>query len=41
MRHPATGATGGATGGEVLYSGGFLSVSSHYLILPRVSSMVV
>ena len=37
MRHPATGATGGATGGEVLYSGGFLSVSSHYLILPRVT----
>ena len=25
----------------VLYSGGFLCVNSHYLILPRVSSQVV
>jgi len=33
-----------ATGGWVmlgLYSGGFLCVSSHYLILPRVGSQVV
>ena len=30
MRHPAQGATGG-----------FLCVSSHYLILPRLSSLVV
>ena len=27
--------------GQVLYSSGFLIVSSHYLILPRVSSLVV
>ena len=26
---------------RVLYSGGFLCVSSHYLILPRVSSLAV
>ena len=27
--------------GQVLYSSGFLIVSSHYLILTRVSSLVV
>ena len=27
--------------GQVLYPSGFLIVSSHYLILPRVSSLVV
>ena len=32
----------GATDGwMILYSSGFLCVSSHYLILPRVSSLVV
>ena len=36
MRHPAQHATGGCW---VLYSSGFLCVSSHYLILPRVSSL--
>ena len=40
MRHPAQGATGGWVM-LVLYSSGFLCVSSHYLILPRVSSLVV
>ena len=40
MRHPALGATGGWVM-WVLYSSGFLCVSSHYLILPRVSSLVV
>ena len=40
MRRPAEGATGGwvILG---LVSSGFLCVSSHYLILPRVSSVVV
>ena len=40
MRHPAQGAIGG-WGYWVLYSSGFLCVSSHYLILPRVSSLVI
>ena len=40
MRHPAQGATGGWVI-QVLYSSGFLSVSFHYLILPRVSSLAV
>ena len=34
MRCPAQG----ATDGWVLYSSGFLCISSHYLILPKVSS---
>ena len=34
MRHPAQG----AAGGWVMYSSDFICVSSHYLILPRVSS---
>jgi len=38
--HPAQGATGGWVM-WVLYSSGFLCVSSHYLILPRVSSLVI
>ena len=40
MRRPAQGATGGwvMLG---LDSSGFLDVSSHYLILPMVSSLVV
>ena len=40
MRCPAQGAVGGwvILG---LYSDGFVCVSSHYLILPRVSSLVV
>jgi len=37
MRQSAEGATGG-WGCQVLYSSGFLCVSSHYLILPRVNS---
>ena len=40
MRRPAQGATGGGRC-WILYSSGFLCVSSHYLILPRVSSLVV
>ena len=40
MRHPAQGATGGwVVLGLVLSD--FLCVSSHYLIIPRVSSLVV
>ena len=40
MRRPAQGATGSwVMSGFV--SSGFLCVSSHYLILPRVSSLVV
>ena len=38
MRCPAQGTTGGCV---VLCSSGFLCVSSNYLILPRVSSLVV
>ena len=42
IRCPAQCATGGwVLGCRVLYSSGFLCVSSHYLILPRVSSLVV
>ena len=44
MRHPAQGASGGWVmlgNGCVLYSSGFLCVGSHYLIIPRVSSLVV
>ena len=37
MRHPAQG----VTGGWVLYSSGFLCGSSHYLIQPRVNSLVM
>ena len=37
MRCPAQGATGGWVM-QVLYSSGFLCVSSHYLIPPKVSS---
>ena len=40
MRCPAQGGTGGWWC-WVLYSSGFLCGSSHYLILPRVCSMVV
>ena len=40
MSCPAHGATGGR-GMQVLFSSGFLCVSSHYLILPRLSSLVV
>ena len=40
MRHPAQGATGGWVM-QVLYSSGLLCVSSHYLIFPWVSSLVV
>ena len=40
MRCPAEGATG-VWVMSGLYSGGFLCVSSHYLILLRVSSLVV
>ena len=42
MRCPTRDATGGLVGWcWVLYSSGFPCVSSHYLILPRVSSLVV
>ena len=49
MRSPEQGAAGGwmmhrvllVVGLEVLYLSDFLCVSSHYLILPRVSSLVV
>ena len=40
MRHPAQGATGGLVM-PVLHLSGFLCVSPHYLILLRVSSLVV
>ena len=39
MRHPEQGSTGGWVMPS-LYSYGFLCVSSHYLILPRISSLV-
>ena len=41
IRRLAQGATGGCIVCQVLYSNGFLCVSSHYLLLPRVSSLVV
>ena len=42
MRRPSQGATGVAVGWcWVLYSRGLFCVSSRYLILPRVSSLVV
>ena len=40
MRHPSQGATGDWCC-MVLYSVGFFCGCSHYLILPRVSSLVV
>ena len=40
MRRLAQGATGGWIM-RVLYLSGFLCVSSHYLILPSVNSLVV
>ena len=40
MRCPAQGTTGGWVM-LVLYSSGFLCMSSHYLIPPKVSSLLV
>ena len=40
MRHPAQGATGGWMMPGLVFNW-FPCVSSHYLILPRVSSLVV
>ena len=40
MRHPAQVATGGWVMPGLVFTW-FLCVSSHYLILPRVSSLVV
>ena len=40
MRCPAQGATGGWVMLGLVFKG-FLRVSSHYLILPRISSLVV
>ena len=40
MRHPAQGATGVWVILGLVFSG-FLCMTSHYLILPRVSSLVV
>ena len=40
MMYPTEGASGGWVMPSVVFKG-FLSVSSHYLILPRVSSLVV
>ena len=39
MRHLAQGATGGWVMPDLVFKG-FLCVSSHYLILPRISSLV-
>ena len=41
MRSPAQGATGGWMMLGLVFKCFFLCVSSHYLILPRVSSLVV
>jgi len=40
MRRLAQGATGGWVMPDLVFKG-FLYVSSHYLILPRISSLVV